>query len=258
MTSEHVRYEVTDRVGVVTIDRPSTLNALSHDVFEGLAAVLRDAAGDGALHALVVTGAGEKTFASGGDLVALSKLTTREEGLAMALHARGVLDLIRRFPAPVVAAVNGDALGGGAELALACDHRVVASHARIAFAQGRQALTTAWGGGPDLIRLFGPIVAMRLLADSSPIDHVNGLTIGIYDAAAGPDATLAETLDAYLAPLRRQKPHVLRTHKALAIEARMGGDRRVLEDIEAQRFADNWVHQDHWDALHAFLNRTRS
>ncbi len=175
----------------------------------------------------------------------------------MALHARGVLDVVRRFPLPVVAALNGDALGGGSELALACDHRVVAPHARMAFAQGRQALSTAWGAGPDLIRLFGPARAMRLLADTSPIDHAHGLAIGLYDAATPQDGTLADVVDAFLVPLRRQRPHVLRTHKALAIEARMGGDRAVLEEIELERFADNWVHQDHWDALHSFLNRDR-
>lgn len=253
----HVRAAVDGPVATVTIDRPQTLNALAHDVLDDLAVALDALATADGLHAVVLTGGGDRTFASGGDLVELARLRTREQGRAMALHARGVLDRIRRFPLPVVAALNGDAIGGGAELALACDHRIAGPSARISFAQGRQALTTGWGGGPDLIRLVGPIRAMRLLADTDPVDHDRGLALGLYDAVAAPGGSLADAVDDFLRPVRRQRPQVLRAHKALATAARMGGDRPGLEAVELERFADNWVHQDHWDALEAFLNRAR-
>jgi enoyl-CoA hydratase len=252
-----VRYDVVDRVGFLVIDRPEKRNALSRQVLDAIAEVLDAAAQDESLCAVALTGAGDRSFASGGDLVALASLRTPESARDMALHARSVLDRLRRFPLPVVAALNGDALGGGAELALACDFRVLAAHARMGFVQARQNITTAWGGGVDLIRLLGPIVGLRLLMSAELISGPEGLRHGLYDRVADPEQPLQDLVNAFLEPLRRQQPQVLRSYKAMGIAHRMGGDRDRLETMELEQFVANWVHDDHWKALDQFLNRGR-
>ncbi|MCP3935525.1 MAG: enoyl-CoA hydratase/isomerase family protein [Actinomycetia bacterium] len=257
MTDGSIRTERAGSRVTVVVDRPHKRNALSRHVQDELAAALDELAADGGISVLVLTGAGSDNFTSGGDLVALSEIRSIEGAEEMALHARGVLDRVRRFPAPVVAAVNGDALGGGAELAMACDFRVLASHARMAFVQGRQAVTSAWGGGVDLIQLVGRSVGLRLLCTTEFVDHEIGLGIGLYDRCAGDDELFDDVVDAFVAPMERQSPHVTRTYKALATAARMGGSREHLEEVELSHFSRNWMHDDHWEALDAFLNRTR-
>jgi len=257
MTDGSIR---TERVGgraTVVVDRPHKRNALSRHVQDELAATLDELAIDESISVLVLTGAGTDNFTSGGDLVALSEIRTIEGAEEMARHARGVLDRVRRFPAPVVAALNGDALGGGAELAMACDFRVLAPQARMAFVQGRQAITSAWGGGVDLSQLVGRTVALRLLCTTEFVDHEMGIRIGLYDRCAAEGEAFEAVVDAFVAPMERQSPHVTRTYKALAIAARMGGNREHLEEVELSHFARNWMHDDHWEALEAFLNRDR-
>ena len=258
MTDGAIRINRTGSTATIVVDRPQKRNALSRHVQNELAAALDKLRVDETIAVLVLTGAGTDNFTSGGDLVALSEIRTIEGAEEMARHARDVLDRVRRFPAPVVAAVNGDALGGGAELAMACDFRVLANDARMAFVQGRQAITSAWGGGVDLVQLVGRSVALRLLCTTEFVDHEMGLRIGLYDRCASDGEPFANVVDDFVAPMVRQPPHVTRTYKALAVAARMGGSRTQLEEVELSHFAHNWMHDDHWTALDGFLNRSRS
>ena len=241
----------------VVIDRAHKRNAFSERIQDELASALDALADDESLGLVVLTGAGSDNFTSGGDLVALSEIRTSEGATEMAAHARAVLDRVRRFPALVVVALNGDALGGGAELAMACDFRVLASHAHIAFAQGRQAISTAWGGGVDLLRIVGPSAALRFLCTTEAVDHDVGKRVGLYDQVAADGQSVESAVDDFVAPMLKQPAHVLRSYKALATAARMGGNRAELEKIEITRFAKNWVHEDHWTALDRFLSRSR-
>ncbi|HXR34313.1 MAG TPA: enoyl-CoA hydratase/isomerase family protein [Candidatus Binataceae bacterium] len=131
----------------VTINPPTKRNALSRSLLKDLGEVFAASSSDQYLKAAVLRGSGELCFAAGGDLHELSAIGTAEGAEAMASEVKASLDNIRRFPLPVIAALNGDAMGGGAELALACDMRIAASHARIGFVQGRINITTACGGG---------------------------------------------------------------------------------------------------------------
>ena len=257
MSDGSIRLERSGGRATVVVDRPHKRNALSRHVQDELAAALDELADDETIAVLVLTGAGSDNFTSGGDLVALSEIRTLDGAEEMARHARGVLERVRRFPAPVVAALNGDALGGGAELAMACDFRVLAPHARMAFVQGRQAITSAWGGGVDLMQLVGRSVALRLLCTTEFVDHEQGLRIGLYDRCADESESFAAVVDDFVAPIERQAPHVTRTYKALALAARMGLGRDELEAVELSHFAQNWMHDAHWEALEAFLNRRR-
>jgi enoyl-CoA hydratase len=241
----------------VTIDRPGKRNALSSHIQDRLAATFDDLAADESIGLVVLTGSGDRAFAAGGDLVALSEVRTADGAREMALRARSVLDRVRRFPAVVVAALNGDAIGGGAELAMACDLRVTASHARMGFAQGRQAVTSAWGGGVDLMHLVGTARALRLLSTCEFVSHAHGLAIGLYDHCAADGEPLDAAVSEFIAPMLDRSPQVLRTYKAMAIANRMIASRTELEEVEVDCFVDNWMHADHWDALEAFLQRPR-
>ncbi|PIW30858.1 MAG: enoyl-CoA hydratase/isomerase family protein [Rhodospirillales bacterium CG15_BIG_FIL_POST_REV_8_21_14_020_66_15] len=242
-----------DGVLTVTIDRPEKRNALSREVLTGLEAAFTDAAKDDDLKAAILTGVGDKSFAAGGDLRELASIRSREGAREMADNAKRALDAIRRFPVPVVAALNGDALGGGAELAVACDFRVFACHARIGFVQGRLNISTAWGGGVDLMRLVGPAVGLRLLSRSELIDGRDAVAIGLGDAAAAPDQTLGDLMTAFMTPIKSQAPQVLRAFKAMAMAARFGLPRVEMLDLETETFSGTWVHDDHWSAAEAVL-----
>lgn len=103
------------------------------------------------LQLAILTGAGDKSFAAGGDLKGLYAVRTPEQMRQMSDEANECLKAIRQFPLPLIAALNGDALGSGSELAIACDFRLAAKHARSGFSQDKRSITTAWGRGPDLV-----------------------------------------------------------------------------------------------------------
>src|SRR5882724_7712421 len=138
-----VELEVDDGVAVITINRPRSRNAIALDTMAALDKAIDAAAGAGCL---VVTGAGDRAFVSGGDLKELAAIRTEDEAQAMALRMRGICDRIANFPAPVIAALNGHALGGGAEVAVSADIRVAADDITIGFTQATLAIMPAWGG----------------------------------------------------------------------------------------------------------------
>src|SRR6478609_3443983 len=145
--SRMVGLELDDGLAVITIDRPHARNAISLSTMDRLAHALDGAEG---ARALVITGAGDKAFVSGGDLKELSAIRTEADAAAMARKMRTVCDRIAAFPGPVLAALNGHALGGGAEVAVAADIRVAADDIRIGFNQTKLAIVPAWGGAERL------------------------------------------------------------------------------------------------------------
>lgn len=241
----------------VTINRPEKRNALSRAVLDELGQVFAGHAADEALRVAVLTAAGSHSFAAGGDLRDLAAVRTREGAAAMATRARTALDAIRRFPVPVVAALNGVALGGGAELAVACDLRIAAAHAGIGFVQGQLNIATAWGGGIDLMRLLGPARGLAVLGRSEVLGAAQAQALGLVDAVAAPDEPFDVFVARFVAPLARQAPQVMRAFKAQALGERLGRPRSEREEIETQLFSVTWVHEDHWAAADRLLARDR-
>jgi enoyl-CoA hydratase len=241
----------------VTVNRPQKRNALSRAVLGDLREAFTAHAGDKSLSVAVLTGAGDKSFAAGGDLRDLEGLRTIGEAAAMADGAKAALNAIRCFPVPVVAVLNGDALGGGAELAMACDCRLAASHARIGFAQGRLNISTAWGGGIDLLQLLGPARGLGLLGRGDLLDAPAALAMGLIDAVAPRGGDLGVFVDAFITGFLGPSPHVMRAFKALSLGVRRGLPRAELEALETRLFADTWVHDDHWAAAAKLLSKGR-
>jgi len=238
----------------ITINRARKHNALARHVLAAMARAVNEAAARDDLRCVVLTGAGDRFFAAGGDLLDLSTVRDAKATLEMADQARGALDAVRRCPLPVIALLNGDAIGGGAELALACDMRMQASHARIGFVQARMAITSAWGGGPDLCRTVGGARAMRMMTRCELIDADRALAWGLADAVVE-DGPHGDSVREFLGPLLACAPQVLRGIKAQATAWREGGTYDMARRIEQQQLLNTWLHADHWSASDKFLSK---
>lgn len=241
----------------VTINRPARHNPLSRAVLTELGVAMERAAGEPDLCCVLLRGAGGEYFAAGGDLQDLRSVRSIAETEAMVIEARGVLDSVRNCPVPVIALLNGDAMGGGAELALACDMRVMAAHARIGFMHGQLCLSTGWGGGTDLFDLVGRARALRMLARAEMVPAAEALAWGLVDAVAAPGEDLDGFAAGFIEPMLRQSPRLLRAFKAQALAARQGTNRDARRAAEMQGFVQAWTHDDHWAAVERLLSRDK-
>lgn len=238
----------------VTINRADKRNALSAETLGALESAFRSAAADPALALVILAGSGTRAFAAGGDLHELQALRSAQAIEEFTRAARKALDAIRHCPLPVVAALNGDALGGGAELALACDLRLAAAHARIGFVQGKLALSTAWGGGIDLMRLLGSSRALELLASARLVTAPEALVLGLVNAVAPAEENdLAAFARRWCESWLAQAPHVMRAFKRQALAERLGWSRADRERLEHEDFVASWLHADHWRAAETLL-----
>jgi enoyl-CoA hydratase/carnithine racemase len=209
------------------------------------------------LACVLLRGAGERYFAAGGDLRDLASVRTDAQARQMAAEARAALDAIRAFPLPVIAYVNGDALGGGAELAVACDLRIMRAEAQIGFIQGRLAITSAWGGGVDLATLIGPARALRMTTRCELIPATLAMEWGLADAVA-PEHAPDQAVRDFMAPILKQAPAVLRGFKALSAAARRGAGYDERRALEQQHFAATWTNEAHWAAVERLFDRIKS
>ncbi len=191
-------------------------------------------------------------FAAGGDIVDLTNVRSEAATREMSESATSALDSIRHCSIPVIACVNGDALGGGAELAVACDMRVVASHARIGFIHGRIGITSAWGGGTDLCRLVGPARAMQMMSRCEMVDAEAAFSWGLVNAVVTGSPDNAEAR-AFLKPLLNLSRRVLQGIKAQTAASRAGLSFESLRAIEREQFVATWLSDEHWTAVDGFL-----
>jgi enoyl-CoA hydratase len=255
LSSEVLLVEHRDGVLMLTINRPEQRNALRMDLLDALGQTLADYATDERIKCAVITAAGDRAFAAGGDLKELDAIRTQGQAEAMSRRGRRALDQVRRFPLPVIGALNGLALGGGAELAMACDLRVAAVNAEIGFLQGQLAVTTAWGGGIDLVAAVGTRCALELLASARRVKAQEALSLGLFDRTCDATETLDECLASYLNPFLARTRRVLVGYKAITTGHRQAVHER-LSGVEQQHFAATWTHDDHWEAVeHAAAQR---
>lgn len=252
---QDINAEIRDQGAAwLTINRPQKHNALARTVLAELAEAITAIGSDDHIAFIVLTGAGERFFAAGGDLLDLAGVRTEADVLRMTDQARAALDTIRHCPVPVIAYLNGDAIGGGAELALACDMRLQGAHARIGFVQARLAITSAWGGGPDLCQLVGAARAMRMMSRSELVDAELALEWGLADGVIS-DGSGGADMRAFLTPLLTCPAQVLRGIKAQTSGWRQGlsyADRRSIEQLHLVK---TWLHDDHWRASEALLSK---
>ncbi|WP_156687195.1 enoyl-CoA hydratase/isomerase family protein [Mycobacterium sp. Marseille-P9652] len=238
-----VDLEFEDGLAVLTIDRPHARNAIALDTMGQLEKAIDAAAG---ARALVIRGAGDRAFVSGGDLKELSALRTEEDAAAMAKRMRSICDQLAGFPAPVVAALNGHAFGGGAEVAVAADIRVAADDVKIAFNQVQLEIMPAWGGAERLAAIVGKGKALLLAGTGSTLEAAEAQRIGLVDIVF-PRATFDEGWRSIAGSLAR--------HPAAEIKRVISG---VSPDEAIASFARLWVADAHWQAAERVMNRTAS
>lgn len=232
----------------LTLNRPRQHNALSFALLERLRETLDSYARDAALKCVIVTGAGDRSFCAGGDLHELDSMRSLDDAREISRIGRRALDAVRYFPVPVAAALNGDALGGGAELALACDYCLAASHARLGFLQARLNLMTAWGGAADVIARCGSARGMMLLLRARRLGAGEALEAGLIDEVGDERQSAHELAQDWSDSMMERSRAVIRGQKALAVIMR----RRVhdaLAEAEEQHMANAWTDPAHWEAL---------
>jgi enoyl-CoA hydratase len=235
--------EFDDGLAVLTINRPHARNAIALDTMEQLEKALDAAAG---AKALVIKGAGDRAFVSGGDLKELSSLRTEEGAAAMAKRMRSVCDQLANFRAPVIAALNGHAFGGGAEIAVAADIRLAADDIKIAFNQVELEIMPAWGGAERLAALVGEGKALLLAGTGTALNAVEAERIGLVDLVL-PRSSFDEGWQSVARSLAR--------HPATEIKRVIRG---VSPDEAIASFARLWVADAHWRAAERVMNRTSS
>jgi enoyl-CoA hydratase len=236
-----VDLELDEGLAVVTIDRPHARNAIAPSTMDELDKVLDSVAG---AKALVITGAGDRAFVSGGDLKQLSAIRTEEDAMAMSLRMRGICDRIAAFPGPVIAALNGHAFGGGAEVAVAADIRVAADDIRIGFNQVALAIMPAWGGAERLAQLVGKGRALMLAGAGTVLDATEAQRVGLLELVL----PRAEFVAGW-----RTLARSLATDPAREIKRVMSG--AVPEEEAARAFARLWVSDEHWQAAERVMSR---
>jgi enoyl-CoA hydratase len=239
--------------GVVTwtIDRPSAKNALDHATMDALLGAVREASSDRDLRAAVIAGAGD-VFVSGGDLRELRDRNSRDDAAHLSDAGYELTSAISELPFPVIAALSGPAIGGGAELALACDIRVADVRARIAFKQVRMGVTTAWGTVPRLIALVGAGTAARLLYSAHEISATDARMVGLVDEVTENGLSRTAAL-AWAADIALGSPKAVGEMKRLVRETLATA--RDVRALERQAFIETWSGADHRDAIEAYFER---
>jgi enoyl-CoA hydratase/carnithine racemase len=247
---EFVRLETTDGIGTIHLGRPP-MNALNTQVQQELRAVATEAAEDPAVRAVVVYG-GAKVFAAGADIKEFTG-TTYAQMAARVTALSGAFDALARVPKPVVAAITGYALGGGCELALACDWRVVATDAKLGQPEIRLGLIPGAGGTQRLARLIGPARAKDLIFSGRMVDADEALRIGLADRVVPPADVYATAVE-LVRPYTGGPALALRAAK-LAVDGGLEMDLASGLAWESQLFAGLFATADMQEGAAAFIDK---
>lgn len=237
-----VDLELDDGLAVIIIDRPEARNAIAPETMEQLDAALDGAEG---ATALVVKGAGDRAFVSGGDLKQLAALRTEADAAAMARRMRAVCDRIAAFSGVTVAVLNGHALGGGAEFAVAADIRLAAADIKIGFNQVALEIMPAWGGAERLVELVGYSKALLLAGTGTILPAAEAERVGLVDRVLP-----RESFDEEWRAIARKLAH----RAAGEIKRVMKG---ASTDEAVDAFARLWVSDEHWAAADRAMNRAK-
>jgi enoyl-CoA hydratase/carnithine racemase len=245
---------VVERLGAVviwTIDRPQAKNAVDHATLGQLIDAVAEAERDRSLRAAILTGGGH-TFVSGGDLRELRDKNTPQDAEGFSDLGWDLTRTMAELPFPIICAMPGPAIGGGAELALACDMRVADVRAKLSFKQVRMGVTTAWGTVPRLISLVGAGTAARLLYASHDIFAAEAKLIGLVDEVT--ENGLARTTAlAWASDIAEASPRAVAEMKRLVRETTQTA--RDVRALERQLFVETWSGPDHAEAVEAYFDR---
>ena len=250
---EFINYEVENAVAVLTINRPKALNALNSAVLDELNEAL-DAVDLNEVRVLILTGAGEKSFVAGADIGEMSSLT-KAEGEAFGKKGNDVFRKLETLPIPVIAAVNGFALGGGCEISLACDIRICSENAVFGQPEVGLGITPGFGGTQRLARTIGVGMAKQLIYTARNIKAPEALRIGLVNAVY-PAEELMTAAKKMASIIAANAPIAVRNCKK-AINDGLQTDIESGIEIEEKLFGDCFETEDQRYGMAFFLDRNR-
>ncbi len=250
---EVLQIDRRDAIEVWTVDRQGARNAIDARVVEALERAVDAVSRDELVRAVVLTGSGDVAFVSGADLKGLRSMPAQVradvDARMNALTAR-----LEALPFPVIAALNGVVIGGGAELALACDMRIAAPHASVTFKHVAMGVTPGWGGLRRLVSLVGRGAASRVLLTAQPLSAEAALRVGLIDEIAEPPATALDRALAIAQAVGACSPSAIADAKRLiALSYDVGGQPAAEE--ERRVFLERAESRDHAEALAAFFDK---
>lgn len=254
MKYETILTEVNDRVAVITVNRPDKLNALNALAKKELAETLESIKVDTGVDVAVITGSGEKAFVAGTDIQELTALTV-ESGKEFASKGQAVFNLIENLGKPVIAAVNGYALGGGCELALACHIRIAAENAKFGQPEVNLGIIPGYGGTQRLARLVGTGRAMEMILTGDPIDAQEALRIGLVNRVVPPGELLGTSLA--VAQKIRSKGQVAIRLALKAVNMTRETNLTDGQELEASLFGICCGSEDFKEGTTAFLEKRK-
>ncbi len=250
---EFINYEVEGAVAVLTINRPKALNALNSAVLDEINATL-DGIDLNTVRALIITGAGEKSFVAGADIAEMSTLT-KAEGEAFGKKGNDVFRKIETLPIPVIAAVNGFALGGGCEISMACDIRICSENAVFGQPEVGLGITPGFGGTQRLARTVGVGMAKQLIYTARNIKSAEALRIGLVNAVY-PIDELMPAAKKMASIIASNAPIAVRNCKK-AINDGLQADIDKAVEIEEKLFGDCFETEDQKYGMAFFLDRNK-
>jgi len=249
--NEFVTLSMDGDLALVTLDRPGALNALNDDLLAGLEGAFSALGTDRAVRAVILTGNG-KAFAAGADVKAMAHFSPLE-ARAFAQRGQRVFNLIEEFPHPVIAAVNGFALGGGCELAMACDLRIASELARAGLPEVRLGVIPGFGGTQRLARIIGRSAAKYLLFTGEVIPAARALELGLFNEVVAPDQLMPRCLEV-ARTIASRAPIAVSYCKAAV---NLGTDTTLGHGLshEAELFAQTFATADQKAGMLAFIEK---
>lgn len=252
MRMNNVLCEIKNNTAVVTISRPKALNALNRETLEELLACFQELEKDADLVAVILTGAGEKAFVAGADISFMQQLNALE-GRDFGKLGQAVMNRVESFTLPVIAAVNGFALGGGCELAMACDFRIAGENARFGQPEVNLGVIPGFGGTQRLPRLVGRGQALELIFTGDMIDAQQALRIGLVNRVVPLEQLLPECL-AVTEKISRKSPVAIRLCKE-AVASGLEMDLARACRYESDLFGVCFASDDQKEGMQAFLDK---
>ncbi len=250
---EFVLYEQKGAVGIITINREKALNALNSTVLEELDKTL-DGVDLAAVRCLILTGAGQKSFVAGADIGEMSTLT-KAEGEAFGKKGNDVFRKLETFPIPVIAAVNGFALGGGCEISMSCDIRICSDNAVFGQPEVGLGITPGFGGTQRLARIVGPGMAKQMIYSARNIKADEALRIGLVNAVY-PQEELMAAAEKLAGTIAKNAPIAVRNcKKAINDGLEVDMDQAIV--IEEKLFGDCFETEDQKYGMAFFLDKNK-
>ena len=242
-----------DNVGILTLNRPEALNSLSPQVLTDFRAALNELHDDEDVYVIVITGAG-RAFAAGADI---SEMTTMNvsQGKAFSEMGNRLFLKIEHFPKPIIAAVNGFALGGGCEIALSCDIRICADDAKFGLPEVSLGIMPGFGGTQRLPRIVGTSVAMEMIMTAKPINAARALEIGLVNSVVPKDELMTEALK--LATAIAAMPQVAIRAAKQSVRRGLQADIGTAITYESLAFSSCFDTEDQKDAMKAFVAKEK-